>query len=299
MSQKSIIPVAGYREPSQEEGFRSIQYDVDLVAALTFKVSLVDLVQKGNISRVVTMYFDNADNAFAITMVCNATQQRVIFAPNTQGYVRLLLANMPELLFSAPSPCIFPVNFLNFYVKETTWSSIAMGGPFVPLAGGTMTGPLIMANTTIVPDSTKGIVGTTLGDNAQAGSIGELISASVNSGAPVPIISGVPKDICSILLSPGDWDTNGIVGFAAAAGTVTSQALGWINDVSATVPSFPNNGAEFSFFTPNTAGAGVLNPTGTARYNITIPTIIYLTCLSIFTTSTSAGYGFIRARRIR
>lgn len=300
MAQRSIIPVAGYREPSEKEGYRSIQYDVDLTS-LSAKVELTDVVQKGNISRVVTMYYDNADNTFPITVVCNATQQRMIFRPGSQGYVRLLLANLPQLLFTSPTPCVFAVSFLNFYVRELTWDVQAVSGPFVPLAGGTMTGPLIMAGTTIVPDTVRGIVGTTLGDNAQAGSNGEFISSTVLVAGAVAAPFGAVTNIQSIILTAGDWDVTLGAGFTGNGAENVTLLAACIHTTAVALSNLPGSqvqqpfpGGQLVFGVQDYMAA-----TGPRRINVAVTTTIFHNAFLNGAGGAPKAFGIIRARRIR
>jgi len=158
----------------------------------------------------------------------------------------------------------------------------------------------ITASSTITPSSTAGIVGTTAGDNAQAGSVGEYVSASVTSVYPVNLPSaGTFVQITSISLTAGDWDVCGAIGFSPQSGTVTL-----VNYLSGDTSTTSADVGNFGSFTqaqapyPNTATIFLAIPT--YRYNFTSTTTVYLNARASFTgTATYGGYGVIRARRVR
>lgn len=127
----SIIPIKDYTYP--KEGKRSLQYTVDLSNQAAV-VDLVNIAQMGQMSQIPSIFFDNADNDFSVTMVMEGTFQRIVCPPKSQGYIRLLLPQKPRLGFSSEQPCQFKVNFLNFVVEELTiWKVSDVSG------GGTVT----------------------------------------------------------------------------------------------------------------------------------------------------------------
>ncbi|MFT4068937.1 hypothetical protein [Paraburkholderia sp.] len=150
------------------------------------------------------------------------------------------------------------------------------------------------------PSQTAGIVGTTTNNNANAGSIGEVIPSSVPVGSAVALTSGTITNITTITLTPGDWDVWGQVVVQPAGSTTTQLVAGWVNTVSATQPvySSPAAAAGFSGASIN-AGTATVLPTGTARLSVASNTTVYLSVLSNFSVSTSVAYGWIQARRRR
>ena len=101
----------------------------------------------------------------------------------------------------------------------------------LPLAGGTMTGAL-------KPSTTAGLTGTTLGDNANAGAVGEVISSGVVQGSAVALSTGIRSTVTTISLTAGDWDVSGCINFYPAASTTGSYISGAIN----TAASYPTRG---------------------------------------------------------
>lgn len=147
--------------------------------------------------------------------------------------------------------------------------------------------------------STAEIIGTDTNNNADAGSVGELISSTVPSGSAVAVTNVTATDITSIVLTPGDWDVWGLVQTLPAGTTTTQQIIGWTDTSSATLPSPPNEGAyaqlRISTGGGDTQGVGV----GTRRYSVASNTTIYLSTLLTFSVSTMSAYGYLAARRRR
>jgi hypothetical protein len=149
------------------------------------------------------------------------------------------------------------------------------------------------------PSQTNGIVGTTTSNNANAGSVGEFISANVATGSAVSLTTNVAANVTSISLTAGDWDVSAEVVFVPGATTTIALLSGWVTTVSATQPGSPNNGAKFQLVLPFTTGAAQELPVGTIRMSLASTTTVYLGVLSQFGVSTMGGAGFIRARRVR
>ena len=82
-----------------------------------------------------------------------------------------------------------------------------LGGGYLPLTGGVMTGPITPA----------GIVGVTDNSNALAGQVGEYITANATGIAAAAI--GAAYTICSVALTAGDWDVEGFISYTNMTGT--------------------------------------------------------------------------------
>lgn len=141
--------------------------------------------------------------------------------------------------------------------------------------------------------------GTTSGGDASAGKVGEELTAEVDPGSAVSLVSGASKDICSRALTAGDWDVWATVGSAPAGGTTTSLIKAWLSTTSATDPGAPNSGAYLSLNLPIGAGLGQVLPVGKIRISMSATTTVYLSTNMTFATSTMAAYGFLGARRVR
>jgi hypothetical protein len=153
----------------------------------------------------------------------------------------------------------------------------------VPLAGGTMTGPLNM-------------VGVTSGADAAAGQIGEVISSIVTT--PLALGNGVATNITSIALTAGDWDVQGEV-WITFAPAITSF-VGWISPTTASAGSSAAiNASRFTI----AGAAGFLAgsaafPLRPARVSLSAPATYYLG-VNASGGATNTAWGNIWARRVR
>jgi hypothetical protein len=164
------------------------------------------------------------------------------------------------------------------------------------VTGGTFSSPTITGGTQSSPAiTTPNIIGTTAVGNAAAGSVGELLTGSGNQA----LVTATSKDICTISLTPGDWDLYFQGLFAGAGATITTDVRLGINTVSNTLPA-QSPGLYFQF--RNSAGLTdfVYMPTvGPLRVNISATTTYYGVAQATFTVSTFSCQGLLRARRIR
>jgi hypothetical protein len=197
-------------------------------------------------------------------------------------------------------------------LSDETGSGVAVFGTSPTIATPTISSPTISGTvagahsysgaltftSTIAPSQTAGIVGTTTNNSANAGSVGEYVSATLAQGSAVALTNGVNANVTSISLTAGDWDVNATACFAPAGTTQSTVWVGAISTVSATLPSAPNEGG--TFIVPATStGVSMCNTTGVRRISIASTTTVYLVVQASFTVSTNSAYGFIGARRAR
>jgi len=138
------------------------------------------------------------------------------------------------------------------------------------------------------------VTATTTNDNAAAGSVGEVITAT--SGAVV-LVSATPANLTSIALTAGDWDVS--AGFIAAGGATTNMTDLWvsINTVTATNTFTQGQSYRMRGFTQiDPANAA---PVGILRASLAAPATYYLNAQSTFTGTALSVTGIIRARRVR
>lgn len=141
------------------------------------------------------------------------------------------------------------------------------------------------------------ITATQTNDNAAAGVIGELVTATAALAA-VSLTTAVAVNITSISLTAGDWDVTGAINFTPAATTSITILGGGASTTTGTL------GAQDTFFQDATAAQ---IPTAvvstkvipTQRISIAGTTTVFLVARATFTASTLTGGGTIRARRIR
>lgn len=170
------------------------------------------------------------------------------------------------------------------------------GGAFNGTVGATTPNTIaattISATGTITPNQTNGIVGTTTNNNANAGSVGEVITAT---GTSVAITNATAINVTSIPLTAGDWDVWGSVGFAPTTVTSISVIAASISTTSATQMAIPNlsilNGSL------NAGTQCIVAPT--QRISISGATTYFLVATINFVGGTEAATGTITARRRR
>ena len=151
--------------------------------------------------------------------------------------------------------------------------------------------------TQAVPDA-DAQVGTIDADNAVAGDVGELLTATLAVGSPVSLATGTAKTALSIALTPGDWDVDAVLGVIPAATTSITNLAGGLHTTTDTL------GAAGTYF--QRASAAVVpgaveqhNPVPTQRFNVSVATTVYLVAKGTFTVDTLGAFGSIRARRVR
>lgn len=166
-----------------------------------------------------------------------------------------------------------------------------------PISGSTGSFTTLAASSTITPSQTAGIVGTTTNNNANAGSVGEYVSAQLVVTSGITLTNAVPTNILSISLSAGDWEVWGSLGFTA---TAENSYQGYISTVSATIPAsntWPANGSIIFDSVSRPGGAVFAIPS--IRLSLASTTTVYLVANIGFSSGTTVGYGLLQARRRR
>ena len=146
----------------------------------------------------------------------------------------------------------------------------------------------------ITPSQTVGIVGTTAVNNAQAGSVGELISATIATPGTTLTTTATPYNVIAtpfLSLTAGDWDVYGTCCLLPATTTSYTQFACGISATSATLPA-----AGSGLFQQTIAA---LIPTAipqcfevpTVRVSISTTTPYYLEAQSAFTVASPSAFG--------
>jgi hypothetical protein len=136
-------------------------------------------------------------------------------------------------------------------------------------------------------------VGTTLADNANAGSVGEFQTATNT----VSLSSGVSTNITSVLLGAGDWDISASVTFIGAATTSTSIANSGVSNTSSVLPGVPMQQA--FYLGVNFTNASISQTIPTVRDNLSVTTTVFCVAASTFSVSTETASCIMNARRAR
>lgn len=153
---------------------------------------------------------------------------------------------------------------------------------------------------TITPSQTSGIVGTTTNNNANAGSVGEMISSVIANASGVSLTNATPANVTSISLTAGDWDVWGNVEILGTGQNI-SEIIAWTSSTSATVPDSSlynriNMGA-------NGGGNNFTQEIGTSapfqRFSLASTTTVYLSAQVGSNGGTNKASGGIYARRAR
>jgi len=140
--------------------------------------------------------------------------------------------------------------------------------------------------------------GSATNDSANAGNIGELISASLASGSAVSLTTATAKTVTSISLTPGDWDVHGVVVSFPAGSTVVTLAAASISTTNNALTALGSEGVNYIAGGTPTSTLYSL-PTGTVRISLSATTTVYLVAQLNFSVSTATAYGAISARRVR
>jgi hypothetical protein len=156
--------------------------------------------------------------------------------------------------------------------------------------------------------TTQGLIipGTNTNDSAAAGDVGEVITANLGSGSAASLSTGSGKSLCSISLTPGQWDITGLVQFIVAS---TTSVTSFVSSLSKT-----NNTVGGATAVPTAAGEvqvendRPLVASGSTEIALNIPSIVakvattatyYLVAQAVFTVSTMTAFGSITAVRRR
>lgn len=172
-----------------------------------------------------------------------------------------------------------------------TIAGAALSGTFsgTPTFSGAVT-----FSSTITPSQTAGIVGTTTNNSANAGSVGEYVTAT---GTAVALTTATSANCTSISLTAGDWDVFGAIIFNGNATTSTSVMMAGISTTSATLPAAPDLGQFFNGSSGVNVAISV--PVPPVRQTLASTTTVYLVAQSTFTTSTETATCKLQARRRR
>jgi hypothetical protein len=146
----------------------------------------------------------------------------------------------------------------------------------------------------VIPSQTIGIKGTTTNNNAQAGSDGEVITASASA---VSLTTATSANVTSVSLTAGDWDVYSQVLVTPAGTTTTAGSMAGINSTTATLPASTDTSYVQVIFT-GTGTNQSIQP-GVKRISLSSTTTEYLVVNQTFAISTCTAQGSITARRVR
>lgn len=175
-------------------------------------------------------------------------------------------------------------------VSSTYTTDATTGGAgALTTAGGIYAAKKIITPSTV--QATGGYVGTATNDSADAGEVGEYITAN-NS---IFLTNGVMANVTSISLTAGDWDVTGMMSFGYDAATVTDVLAGTSSTSAFLITA--NSAGGLRQFTTVTGSDAFALPT--VRFSLSTTTTIYLPAYASFSAGSVTATGVIRARRIR
>ena len=151
----------------------------------------------------------------------------------------------------------------------------------------------IFTGVQITPSTTNGIKGTTAGDSANAGVVGEFQTTSGGNGAMPNNSSTV---IATLGLTPGDWDVEATVSALSAGGATFGNVICGLSNTA----GFQGLGTYWQLASTQVANATLVFPTPTVRFNSAGVQSISLICQVSFSGGGAVAVTcVIRARRVR
>ncbi len=146
---------------------------------------------------------------------------------------------------------------------------------------------------------------TQTNDNAAAGAIGEYLSTTVAVGDAVSETTATPVDVCTLSLTPGDWDVSGVINRVLTGTTATVYGAA-ISPTANTVPAQAGGSGvaadssviKYAAFGPTVTG-NHMTAIGPVRVSVAVTTTIHLVAADTFSAGTVGVYGTLHARRVR
>lgn len=248
----------------------------------------------------------SSTSTFGGNMTLNTGGSNPLFAIVSGGTTIDLVNNSSNStygLFNATSShggviCAYVTDVCTFFARPvfgsaTPWDSANLAFATPPAIGGTTPGTgkftTLQATSTITPSSIAGIVGTTTNDSAQAGSVGETITATATGVAQT---SATLTNVTSIPLTAGDWDVT-CSWTGTAATSTTGLNFGLTTTTGAQAPI-----GQRVLLTGIASAAGTEMSCPSFPLKLASSATLFLTSAPTFTGSMTVG-GTIWARRRR
>ena len=122
----------------------------------------------------------------------------------------------------------------------------------------------------------------------------EYLYQTKAAGSAVSLTTNTNTGICSVALTPGEWDLEASVNIAYTSATVTSAVASIVTSGMAADGTEVNSAIQL---TTTTAVDGITLPK--KRVQVASNTTYYVTAKSVFSAGSAAAYGTITARRVR
>lgn len=228
----------------------------------------------------------------------NATTLAILAGTATAGQILRSGSNAAPSWSTTTYPATNAVNTLLYASSANVMSALATAnsGVLVTDSGGvpsiSSTLPAFTTSSITFNPTTGGIVGTTTNDDADAGKVGEVGTATASG---VSLVTLTAKTVTSVSLTAGDWDVTGSIRFTIG-GTCSAIASG-VSTTNNSLPAAPLY--QFIGAATGTIGSGSAISAPMQRFSLSATTTVYLVAQSNFTTSTVTAQGTIFARRVR
>lgn len=97
----------------------------DFSTAQSFTFDYSQAIAQNVVEDVQAIYFDNSQNNSPVTLVCDQSQQTIVFGTGAQGYVPLLLSQSAKFTVTSGGTGKFSFQALNFPIPAAMWSQNA------------------------------------------------------------------------------------------------------------------------------------------------------------------------------
>lgn len=143
------------------------------------------------------------------------------------------------------------------------------------------------------------IAGTTTNNDAAAGSVGQLISATVLAASEASLTTATGLTVTSISLTAGDWDVAIVGHFDFGASTTVTNYYVSASTTTNTMDFTAGNFSGIALGGIVCGSSGNVATLPSVRFSLASTTTVYFVAYSTFGISTAKVYGTIRARRVR
>lgn len=143
--------------PDCKIGRKAIHVTIDFSLGSSFNLDLTQVQSQGAMDSVQTLYIDNSENTFALTLLTGVLVQEIIIPPGAQCYMPILQTNPPIMKFTTGGgTALVDVHILNFFLPPFMW--FATGG--TPVTDTTLASIIVngAANVNAQPSTVTGVV---------------------------------------------------------------------------------------------------------------------------------------------
>jgi hypothetical protein len=109
-----------------QSGPKTVPAVADFSNAGSIDIDGQSIIDAHGIEYIQGVFIDNASNAVAFTLVCAGTNQRIVAAPNSQGFYPLLVQSPPRFTATMAQAANRTVNlqFYNVPIMTSVWKSV-------------------------------------------------------------------------------------------------------------------------------------------------------------------------------